>query len=75
MTVTSSISLIVLVAASAVLMLGVLATSIVIGSMRRREGYQLSDEIEQAAGMQNRWRTRTRAEVDRQTQNGRHRAA
>ena len=39
--------------------------SIVIGSMRRRVGFQLSDEIEQAAGMQGRWRQqRSRAEAD-----------
>ena len=65
MAVTSSTSFLVLAAASAVLLLGVLATSIVIGSMRRREGFQLSDEIEQAAGMQGRWRQqRTRVEAD-----------
>jgi hypothetical protein len=63
MSVTST-SFLVLSAASLVLILGVLATSIVIGSMRRREGFQLSDEIEQAAGMQNRWRQRSRLEAD-----------
>jgi hypothetical protein len=54
--VNSSTSLLVLAAASSILLLGVLAASIVIGSKRRKAGHLLSEEIEQAAGMEGRWR-------------------
>jgi hypothetical protein len=62
--VNSSSSFLFLAAASSVLLLGVLAASIVIGSMRRKAGFQLSDEIEQAAGMEDRWAQRSRAVTD-----------
>jgi hypothetical protein len=56
--VNSSTSFLFLAAASSVLLLGVLTASIIVGSVRRKAGHLLSDEIEQAAGMQGRWRSR-----------------
>jgi hypothetical protein len=64
MTAVNSTSFLLLAAGSSVLLLGVLTASIVIGSMRRRAGFQLSDEIEAAAGMEGRWRQRSRAVPD-----------
>jgi hypothetical protein len=58
--VTSSASFLVLAGASFFALVAIFVVSIVIGVMRRRAGFQLSSEIEQAAGMEDRWRPRGR---------------
>jgi hypothetical protein len=56
--VNNTSSFLILAATSCALLLGLLTASAVVGSMRRRAGDQLSDEIEQAAGMEGRWNPR-----------------
>jgi hypothetical protein len=50
-----------LASASFFALVALFTVSIVVGVIRRRAGVQLSSEIEQAAGMEDRWRPRSRA--------------
>ena len=62
---TNSSSFLALAGTGFLMLVGFLAVSIVIGVQRRRAGHQLSAEIEQAAGMENRWRSRGFADLSR----------
>jgi hypothetical protein len=59
--VTTSSSFIALAGAAFLVLVGVLVVSTLIGLQRRRAGFQLSADIERAAGMEGRWRARERA--------------
>lgn len=59
---TSSSSFLMLASTAFVLLVAILMVSIIVGLRRQRAGHELSAEIEQAAGMEGRWRTRSRPE-------------